>query len=340
MPSVVQLGALTAVVVDWNLPDHTIRSVRSLVEDGVPPERIVIVENGSSDDCWGQVAAALSSCVLVRLDRNVGFARANNIGAGVLPGSAYLFVNNDAFVRRPGSVAMLLGALERPRAGMVVPRLLNEDLTLQPIVVPFTTPVVALVRASGLSRFLPNRWQPRWSTHWDHSSSREIEAAIGAVILVRGEIWEALGGFREASFMYAEDIDLCWSARDCGWATWFEHAAEFVHLGGASSGTRWSVQERAERVGRAEAETIRQHLSPARAAATLALMRIGVGVRSACFRLIRNDVAAASCRGYFRGYGMPPDRRDESGVGPRVGQEIGPGVEVVCPSMGHSRRSS
>ena len=167
MYGVIQLDVLTAVVLDWNLPHHTIRCVQSLVDDGVPPERIAIVENGSSEDCWRKVAAALSSCVLVRLDRNVGFARANNIGAGVLPGSAYLFVNNDAFVRRPGTVARLLGALERPYAGIVVPRLLNEDLTLQPTVAPFTTPAVALVRASGLSRWLPNRFQPRWSTHWD-----------------------------------------------------------------------------------------------------------------------------------------------------------------------------
>ena len=52
-----------------------------------------------------------------------------------------------------------------------------------------------------MSWLIPNRWQPRWSTHWDHSSSREIEAAIGAVMLVSAEAWEATGGIRETSFM-------------------------------------------------------------------------------------------------------------------------------------------
>ena len=104
----------------------------------------------------------------------------------------------------------MLLALRRERAAIVVPRLLNPDLSLQPSVAPFTTPLVALVRASGLSRFVPNRWQPRLSTHWYDRSSRKIEAVIGAVLLVDGEAWKRLGGMHESTFMYSEDLDLCW----------------------------------------------------------------------------------------------------------------------------------
>ena len=57
------------------------------------------------------VAAALGNSVLVRIGSNVGFARANNVGARTLPGTAYLLVNNDAFVHRPGSVASLVEAM-------------------------------------------------------------------------------------------------------------------------------------------------------------------------------------------------------------------------------------
>jgi hypothetical protein len=192
---------LTVVVVDWNLPDYTISCVRSLLADGVPAERIVVVENGPTDQNWTRVSKELSSCVLVRVEANVGYAAANNIGARVLAGSAYLLVNNDAFVHGKGSVERMLTALDRADVCVVVPRLLNADLTLQQSVVPFTTPLVALVRASGLSRFVPNRWQPHVSTRWDHGSSREVEAAIGAVMLVDGETWNALGGLQETAFM-------------------------------------------------------------------------------------------------------------------------------------------
>src|SRR5581483_7135984 len=133
---------------------------------------------------WAAISTALTGCVLVRVAENAGFAKANNIGAGALPGTAYLLVNNDA-VPRPGAVEALVAALERPEVGIVVPRLLNADLSLQRSVVPFTTPLPALVRASGLSRFLPDRRQPDLSTHWSHDRSREVQAATGAVMLVR-----------------------------------------------------------------------------------------------------------------------------------------------------------
>jgi N-acetylglucosaminyl-diphospho-decaprenol L-rhamnosyltransferase len=303
---------LTTVVVDWNLPEYTVRCVLALIEDGMPPQRIVVVENGATDENWSRVSTELPSCVLVRTDINVGFARANNIGARLLPARAYLLVNNDAFVHRAGSVSALLKALGRQDIGIVVPRLLNADLSLQPSVAPFTTPLVALMRASGLSRFVPNYWQPRVSTHWDHASSRDIEAAVGAVKLVDGHVWARLGGLRETSFMYAEDLDLCWRARKSGWKTWFAGEAEFVHLGGSSSATRWSDSERAERVAGAEAAMIRSHLSPARAGAALAFMRLGHAVRALYYTLAREQLAAAEARAFLRGY----SRREVSERGP------------------------
>jgi N-acetylglucosaminyl-diphospho-decaprenol L-rhamnosyltransferase len=299
------LARLTAIVLDWNLPEHTLRCVRALIDDGIPPARIVVVENGPTDETWSRVSAELGECLLVRTGVNVGFARANNLGARALPGDAYLLVNNDAFVHRPGSVITLVGALRRQGVGIVVPRLLNEDLSLQPSVAPFTGPLVALVRASGVSRFFPNRWQPQLSTHWDHASCRAVPAAIGPVMLVDGTLWDALGGFRESAFMYAEDIDLCWRASELGWKTWFAADAEFVHLFGASSGRRWSSAERSERAARAEAEVIRRHLPPGRAGAAIALMRLGLAARASYFALVGNRPAAESCRGSVIGLSRP-----------------------------------
>jgi len=308
------------------MPEYTVRSVRTLLADGVPAERIVVVENGPTAENWSRISAELSACVCVRVHANVGFARANNIGARALPGRAYLLVNNDAFVQRSGSISALVQALERRGVGIAVPRLLNADLSLQPTVAPFTTPLPALVRASGLSRFAPDRWQPRLSTHWSHSMSRQVEAAIGAVMLVDGVAWERLGGLSESSFMYAEDIDLCWRAHEAGWKTWFVSDAEFVHLGGSSSDRRWSTLEREARIGRAEAAMIRAHLSPMSAAATLACMRLGLAARVAYFTLVGNASAAASCRGSLEGL---RDRQAEETSAERGGA---PEIELIRPS--------
>jgi GT2 family glycosyltransferase len=296
------LESLTVVVTNWATPDFTIRSAEAVISDGVPADRVVLVDNGSEDDSADRFARELPECRLVRLEQNVGYAAAANTGAATLRGDAYLILNNDAFVHRPGSTQRLLDALREERVGVIVPRLLNPDLTLQPTVKPLDTPAVALVRASGLSRFIPNRYQPRWSTHWDHATSREICAADGAVVLVRGQAWDQLGGFSRRTYMYAEDTELCWRARRLGWKIWFEAGAEFVHLGNATASRRWSDPERAERWSRSEARLVREQLPAPSAALSIIFTAAGLAGRAGVFTLRREPERAANVRAQLRGY--------------------------------------
>jgi N-acetylglucosaminyl-diphospho-decaprenol L-rhamnosyltransferase len=260
----------------------------------------VIVETGSDADSADRFRSELPDCKLVTLERNVGYASAANVGAAALPGSAYLIVNNDAFVGKRGSVQRMVDALGDARRGIVVPRLLNPDRTLQQTVKPLDTPAVALVRASGLSRYVPNRWQPRWGTHWNHEGSAEIRAADGAVMLVRGDVWRELGGFSTRTLMYAEDTELCWHAAERGWKIWFEGGAEFVHLG--NKATRWSNLERAQRWSRSEGELLRERLPPVAAMLAISFTVAGLAGRAVIFRLLGRRERAANASAQLRGY--------------------------------------
>jgi N-acetylglucosaminyl-diphospho-decaprenol L-rhamnosyltransferase len=293
--------AATAVILNWRTAPLSIHAVKALLADGMPVERVVVVDNGSADGSVATVRQQIPGCRLVALTENDGFAAGNNRGARELPGEAYLFVNSDAFLSTPGSVARLLAALEG-RAAVAVPRLLNEDGTLQPSVVPISSPLPALVRASGLSRFVPNRLQPSLGTHWDHGESRRIRAAVGAVVAVRADAWDVLGGFAEREFMYAEDLDLCWRAGELGYDVRFVAEAEFVHVGNATASRRWSGAARAEHVARAEAAMVHEHLPRARATITVAIMAAGVGARALVRAAQRRTLDASVLRGWFRGY--------------------------------------
>ena len=296
------MGSLTVVIPNWETPEYTVRSANALIGDGVPPERVVVVDNGSRDDSRERLRRELPDCRLVTLGKNIGYARAANAGVAALEGAAYLVVNNDAFVERPGTIARMLESLGRDRTGIVVPRLLNPDGSLQPTVRPFDTPAVALVRASGLSRLIPNRWQPRWSTHWDHARSQAICAADGAVMLVRADTWGELGGFNPSSYMYAEDTDICWRAVERGWTVWFAAGAEFVHLGNATASRRLSTPERAERWSRSEAHLVRERLSGPAGVASILITALGLAIRTALFRLAGQRERSANHRAELRGY--------------------------------------
>jgi N-acetylglucosaminyl-diphospho-decaprenol L-rhamnosyltransferase len=296
------LDRLTVVVLNWETPELTVRCLRALLDDGVPPARVVVVDNGSRDGSAERLRGELPECVVHALGENVGYARAANAGAGQLDGEAYLIMNNDAFVHQPGSVQTLVDALADSSVGLVVPRLRNEDLTLQPTVRPLPTPGVSMLRATGLGRLIPNRWQPNWSHHWDHATSRAIDAADGAVVLVRGETWRQLGGYNEARRMYAEDSDLCWRARRFGWRIWFSTDSEFIHLGNATVSRRWTDPQRASMIGREESRLLREQLSPSAARLSIAATSVYLRWRGTAYRLRGDREIAAALRAEREGY--------------------------------------
>ena len=69
----------------------------------------------------------------------------------------------------------------------------------------------------------------------DHSQAGEVEWVSGSCFLSRRTTSDAIGGFDEGYFMYAEDSDLCWRARRAGWKSAFEPAAVAVHVQGVST---------------------------------------------------------------------------------------------------------
>jgi N-acetylglucosaminyl-diphospho-decaprenol L-rhamnosyltransferase len=291
-----------AVVVNWRTPESTVRAVRALLEDGVEPEDVTVVDDASGDDSVERIESALGLSVAA-LSENVGYGRACNIGAEALGGcDVLLFVNSDAYCR-PGSVRALADALDIPGVALAVPRLVNEDLTLQHSVVPFRTPLPALAQASGLSRLLPNGLQPRLGTYWDHSASRVVQSATGAVIAASAATWAVLGGFRPVAPMYGEDHDLCWRARELVGSTWFSAEAEFVHAGGGSTAAAYTAPARARAVAEAEAAVMRRHLAPRRAALTAGILRGGHLGRALVFRALGRREEAAMHRGFAAGFG-------------------------------------
>ena len=48
------LARLTVVIANWGTPDLTIRSAKAAIADGVPAERVVVVDNGSEDDSYAR----------------------------------------------------------------------------------------------------------------------------------------------------------------------------------------------------------------------------------------------------------------------------------------------
>jgi len=232
---------LSVCIVNWNTRPDLEQAIASILADasGVQVE-VVVVDNASSDGSGELVRARFPAVTLVESGSNLGFARGYNLAAGRTVGRHILMLNPDTEVR-PGALRELVGFLDsNAEAGAAGPRLLNRDGSLQFSCRRFPRPLAALFRNTPLGKLVPgNRFTRDYLMEdWDHHAAREVDWLSGAAICIRRQAWEQVGGFDEGFFMYAEDIDWCWRARQAGWRVCYVPQAVVVHRIGGSSDQR------------------------------------------------------------------------------------------------------
>ena len=227
----------SAVIVHFRTPAETVRAAESVAETAGAAE-IVVVDNASHDGIAAKLSRKVPSARVVEERSNRGYGAGCNRGARETTRPYLLFLNSDA-VLRPGALAALEAALDADRrAAAAGPRLSNADGSLQASIRRLPTPWRIFCESSGLA-FLSGGRRPfegHTATRQDHTSAREVDALMGAALLVRREAFRDAGGFDEAFFLYAEETDLMarWTARR--WRLLFEPTAEVVHEGGRSGG--------------------------------------------------------------------------------------------------------
>jgi GT2 family glycosyltransferase len=243
------LNAQVAVaVVSWNTRDlleSCLRSLEPEAEDGLA--EVWVVDNASDDGSPELVRERFPWVRLVASEENLGFGRAVNLVANQTD-SEWVGVANADIRLRPGALRRLLeGAAADPGAGALAPRLILTDGSTQHSVFPFPSRRVALAVMLGLprlSRGLGDRLLLAGA--WDETRARRVPWAVAAFLLVRRDAWDAVEGFDEAHWMYAEDLDLGWRLARAGFPTRYVPEAEVEHEHGAATAKAWG-DERALR---------------------------------------------------------------------------------------------
>ncbi|MCU0492258.1 MAG: glycosyltransferase family 2 protein [Chloroflexaceae bacterium] len=190
-----------------------------------------------------------------------------------------LLLNPDTVVHS-GAIEALVAFLEaHPRVGMVGPRLLNPDGTLQAAAFRFPSLSMSLLEVFPPGEVLPGRFYNSW---WHGRYPQEqagelpfpIDHPLGACMLVRGTALAEVGGFDESYFMYSEEVEWCWRLRQAGWAIWQVPQARVTHVGGAA--TRQFRRRMLVELHRSRVHFMRQHYSPLTLAMHRAITRAGM----------------------------------------------------------------
>ena len=159
---------------------------------------------------------------------NLGFAKANNQGIKIARGKYILLLNSDTIVK-PGALEEMTAFAEKhPEAGIVGPKLLNSDDSLQPSCFHFPTIWGAikefwLGKKNAFSKYAPRAKTPV-----------AVNAVVGAAFLISPQARARVGLLNERYFFYFEDLDYCRQIWKNGLKVYYLPEAEIVHLHGVS----------------------------------------------------------------------------------------------------------
>jgi GT2 family glycosyltransferase len=228
---------LSVVVASYNTREllrqclSTLRSATAAISS-----EIIVVDNSSEDGTAVMVASDFPDVTLLANPTNEGFARANNRALKAARGRFILLLNPDTLVP-PDTIRPLVEFLRgHPEVGMVGCRVDRPDGRLDEACKrSFPTPLSAFARLLALDRLLPKRLGSYSRLGDDPAGRYEVDAVVGAFMLLRRETIDDVGGLDEDYFMFGEDIDWCYRVKQRDWKIWYVGDRSIVHHKGAAT---------------------------------------------------------------------------------------------------------
>lgn len=223
---------LSIIIPSYNTKDLLDRCLSSIVTslDGSTLQyEIIVVDNASKDGTIGLLNKKYPRVHKIFNKENIGFGKANNVGIKSAHGKTILLLNSDIKVEDQ-AVEKLVRFIESHPRSFAGGKLLNEDHSPQPSSGPqYNLPVVfamLFLRADSLhlTRYSPDK-------------TKKVAWVSGACLGGTKEAFLDTGLFDERIFMYMEEIDLLYRARQKGYTVFFYPDARFIHTGAASSGS-------------------------------------------------------------------------------------------------------
>jgi GT2 family glycosyltransferase len=225
---------VAAVVLNYRTPDDTLLAVRSLLASRQPFDDIIVVDNDrrdSIDAVRDALGPAWPQIIYLRTGGNLGFSGGMNVGireALARGADRVLLVNSDVIIP-PDCLVRLEESFDAvPHAGIAGPVVLARSE-------PDRVASLGMSYAPGSGRMRHCAFGARMA-ELDLPTGRTVDAVGGCLMLVKREVFEAVGLLDEDYFFSFEDLDFCLKARRAGFTTILAGSAAVYHEGGRSMG--------------------------------------------------------------------------------------------------------
>lgn len=234
---------LSIVIVSFNTREILTDCVKSVIKNtsGIEYE-IIIVDNGSKDGSLERIKELekkYPQVSLIDAKVNIGFGKANNLGAKKAKGRYLLFLNSDTLIFDNAINESLDVIKNIPKGGVFSCKLLNADKSVQASGGHFPTlgNVFAwqfFIDDIPFIGSLISSFHPQLSSY---NRDKQMDWVTGAFMIIPKKAFDVVGGFDENIFMYTEEMELCFRLKKLGYKTVYQNTPAIIHLGGSSGGS-------------------------------------------------------------------------------------------------------
>jgi GT2 family glycosyltransferase len=218
---------VAVVIVNANGGLWLSKALDHLARQTFKPARAIVVDNASTDGSVDGLEGQHSLVEIIRLDRNVGFGAANNIGVQAAADCTWIaLLNPDAFPEPRWLETLLEAARSEPEHSFFASRLLlaNDPGKLDGTGDVYHVSGLAFRRDHG--RTVGSVTRPR----------AEVFAPCAAAAMYKRSAFVEAGGFDELYFAYLEDLDLAFRLRLAGHRCLYVPESTVLHVGSSSTG--------------------------------------------------------------------------------------------------------
>ncbi|MDZ7342474.1 MAG: glycosyltransferase family 2 protein, partial [candidate division KSB1 bacterium] len=233
---------LSVIIVSYNTRDLTLNCLKSVFSQNHISYEVIVVDNSSEDDTVDHIRTCFPRVKLIKNETNKGFAVANNQAIRLAAGRYVLLLNSDTLLISDDSLCKMVAFMDaRKDAGISGCKLTKANGKLDwPCKRSFQTPAIFLYRSLRLDKLFPRH--PRFGkyhlTYLDENQTHEVDAITGAFLMIRRETIEDIGLLDEHLFMYSEDMDWCFRAKQRQWKVFYYPEVHVIHYKSRSNKKR------------------------------------------------------------------------------------------------------
>ncbi|MDD5687527.1 MAG: glycosyltransferase family 2 protein [Elusimicrobia bacterium] len=230
---------LSINIVNYNNRQYLLDCLKSIYENIHRVKfSVLVIDNNSTDNSTNLIQNKYPLVKILKNEKNIGFAKAHNIGFKLTDAKYILILNPDTLVVDDSIEKMVEYLEQNSKVGIVGPKILNPDRSLQYTGTKYPNNMNLLFETFFLDKFFPNsKLFGRHKGIYDsYSETAQKEYLQGSCLMMKKQVLADIGFFDEIYFMYFEETDLCYRANKKDWQICRLGNTSIVHFGGGETG--------------------------------------------------------------------------------------------------------